>query len=67
MQPEGFIDPDWLHHVYCLKKAVYGLKQALLVWNCMLDSFLVMVGFVVASVDLCLYALHNHSVSSDND
>ncbi|GJZ90979.1 retrovirus-related pol polyprotein from transposon TNT 1-94 [Tanacetum coccineum] len=27
-QPEGFVDPDRLHHVYRLKKALYELKQA---------------------------------------
>ncbi|GJV25618.1 retrovirus-related pol polyprotein from transposon TNT 1-94 [Tanacetum coccineum] len=27
-QPEGFVDPDCPHHVYHLKKAFYGLKQA---------------------------------------
>nr|GEU97076.1 retrovirus-related Pol polyprotein from transposon TNT 1-94 [Tanacetum cinerariifolium] len=27
-QPEGFVDPDHPTHVYCLKKALYELKQA---------------------------------------
>ncbi|GKA16299.1 retrovirus-related pol polyprotein from transposon TNT 1-94 [Tanacetum coccineum] len=28
-QPEGFVDQDYLTHMYKLKKALYGLKQAL--------------------------------------
>jgi Reverse transcriptase (RNA-dependent DNA polymerase) len=25
-QPPGFVNPDFPHHVCCLKKALYGLK-----------------------------------------
>nr|GEW10158.1 retrovirus-related Pol polyprotein from transposon TNT 1-94 [Tanacetum cinerariifolium] len=31
-QPEGFVDPDHLTHVYRLKKALYRLKQAPRAW-----------------------------------
>nr|GEV85519.1 retrovirus-related Pol polyprotein from transposon TNT 1-94 [Tanacetum cinerariifolium] len=31
-QPEGFVDPDHPTHVYCLKKALYGLTQAPRAW-----------------------------------
>nr|GEV37817.1 reverse transcriptase domain-containing protein [Tanacetum cinerariifolium] len=32
-QPEGFVDPDHPTHVYHLKKALCGLKQALRAWQ----------------------------------
>nr|GEU74740.1 retrotransposon protein, putative, unclassified [Tanacetum cinerariifolium] len=32
IQPEGFVNPDHLTHVYRLKKALYGLIQAYRVW-----------------------------------
>ncbi|GJZ98635.1 retrovirus-related pol polyprotein from transposon TNT 1-94 [Tanacetum coccineum] len=28
-QPDGFVDPDFSNHIYCLKKSLYGLKQPL--------------------------------------
>ncbi|GJV65027.1 retrovirus-related pol polyprotein from transposon TNT 1-94 [Tanacetum coccineum] len=31
-QPDGFVDPDFPNHVYRLKKALYGLKEAPRAW-----------------------------------
>ncbi|GKF63026.1 retrovirus-related pol polyprotein from transposon TNT 1-94 [Tanacetum coccineum] len=44
-QPEGFVDPDRPHHVYHLKKALYGFKQAPRVWYDTLLKFLLAQGF----------------------
>nr|GFA09627.1 retrovirus-related Pol polyprotein from transposon TNT 1-94 [Tanacetum cinerariifolium] len=38
-QPDRFVDPDNLNHVYKLKKALYMLKQAPRAWYDMLSSF----------------------------
>ncbi|GKA30565.1 putative RNA-directed DNA polymerase [Tanacetum coccineum] len=40
-QPNGFVDPDFLNHVYRIKKALYGLKQASRTWYDKLSSFLI--------------------------
>nr|GEV68097.1 hypothetical protein [Tanacetum cinerariifolium] len=38
-QPKGFVDQDNPSHVYKLKKALYGVKQAPRAWYDMLSSF----------------------------
>ncbi|GJZ17141.1 retrovirus-related pol polyprotein from transposon TNT 1-94 [Tanacetum coccineum] len=40
-QPNIFEDPDFPNHVYCLKKAIYDLKQAPRAWYDKLSSFLI--------------------------
>nr|GEU74932.1 hypothetical protein [Tanacetum cinerariifolium] len=44
-QPDGFVDPDHPEKVYRLRKAVYGLKQALRAWYDELSKFLTSKGF----------------------
>ncbi|GJT54811.1 retrovirus-related pol polyprotein from transposon TNT 1-94, partial [Tanacetum coccineum] len=40
-QSDGFVDPEFPNHVYCLKKAPYSLKQAPRAWYDKLSSFLI--------------------------
>ncbi|GJV82534.1 retrovirus-related pol polyprotein from transposon TNT 1-94 [Tanacetum coccineum] len=54
-QPEGFVDQDNPSHVYKLKKAMYGLKQAPHAWYDMLSSFLISQHFSKCVVDLTLF------------
>ncbi|GKE90784.1 retrovirus-related pol polyprotein from transposon TNT 1-94, partial [Tanacetum coccineum] len=54
-QQEGFVDQDNPSHVYKLKKAPYGLKQALRAWYDMLSSFLILQHFSKGAVDLMLF------------
>nr|GEW51515.1 hypothetical protein [Tanacetum cinerariifolium] len=58
-QPDGFVDPDNPNHVYKLKKALFGLKQALRVWYDMLSSFLISQDFSKGSVDPTLFIRRN--------
>ncbi|GJS57566.1 retrovirus-related pol polyprotein from transposon TNT 1-94 [Tanacetum coccineum] len=45
-QPDGFVDPDFPNNVYCLKKAMYSLKQAPRASYHKLFSFLIEHHFV---------------------
>ncbi|GKA25342.1 retrovirus-related pol polyprotein from transposon TNT 1-94 [Tanacetum coccineum] len=54
-QPEGFVDQDNPSHVYKLKKAHCGLKQAPRAWYDMLSSFLISQHFSKGVVDPTLF------------
>ncbi|GKA85374.1 retrovirus-related pol polyprotein from transposon TNT 1-94, partial [Tanacetum coccineum] len=54
-QLEGFIDPDHPTHVYCLKKALYGLKHAIRAWYYSLSRFLLANKFSKGVVDPMLF------------
>nr|GEW48145.1 copia protein [Tanacetum cinerariifolium] len=54
-QPDGFVDPDHLNHVYRLKKALYGLKYAPRVWYDTLLRFLLDNKFSKGVVDPTLF------------
>nr|GEX64827.1 retrovirus-related Pol polyprotein from transposon TNT 1-94 [Tanacetum cinerariifolium] len=54
-QPDGFVDPYHPDKVYRLKKAIYGLKQALRAWYDELSNFLVSKGFSKGSINLTLF------------
>ncbi|GJT64585.1 retrovirus-related pol polyprotein from transposon TNT 1-94 [Tanacetum coccineum] len=54
-QPEGFVDQDNPSHVYKLKKALYGFKQAPRTWYDMLSSFLISQHFSKGAVDPTLF------------
>ncbi|GJY57605.1 retrovirus-related pol polyprotein from transposon TNT 1-94 [Tanacetum coccineum] len=52
---QGFVDQDNPSHVYKLKKALHGLKQAPRAWYDMLSSFLISQHFSKGAVDLTLF------------
>nr|GEY12719.1 hypothetical protein [Tanacetum cinerariifolium] len=54
-QPDGFVDLDNPNHVYKLKKALYGMKQAPRVWYDKLSSFLISQDFSKGSVDPTMF------------
>nr|GFA73297.1 putative ribonuclease H-like domain-containing protein [Tanacetum cinerariifolium] len=58
-QPDGFVDADNPNHVYKLKKALYGQKQAPRAWYDMLSSFLLSQDFSKGSVDPTLFIRRN--------
>nr|GEU29832.1 hypothetical protein [Tanacetum cinerariifolium] len=60
-QSDGFVDQDNPNHVYKLKKALYGSKQAPRAWYDMLSSFLISQDFSKGLVDSTLFIRRNGS------
>nr|GFB79823.1 retrovirus-related Pol polyprotein from transposon TNT 1-94 [Tanacetum cinerariifolium] len=58
-QWDWFVDQDNLNHVYKLKKALYGLRQAPRAWYDMLSLFLISQDFSKDSVDPTLFIHRN--------
>jgi Reverse transcriptase (RNA-dependent DNA polymerase) len=57
-QPLGFITPGTETKVCCLKKAIYGLKQASCTWNLQFHGFLTGIGFMRTHADAGVYVNH---------
>ena len=54
-QPPGYIDPNFLNHVYRLDKSLYGLKQAPRAWYETLAQFLLENGFTRGTIDKTMF------------
>lgn len=54
-QPHGFKIFEYRNHVYKLKKALYGFKQAPRAWYELLCKFLIEMGFIRDKVDTTLF------------
>ncbi|XP_024965920.1 uncharacterized protein LOC112506122 [Cynara cardunculus var. scolymus] len=54
-QPEGFVDPLKLDHVYVLDKALYGLQHAPRAWYDALTQFLLNSSFKKGMIDTTLF------------
>jgi hypothetical protein len=58
-QPPGFVDPDKPNHVYRLKKALYGMKQAGRIWYKTISAYLLeTLGFTRSEADHSLFYRH---------
>jgi hypothetical protein len=54
-QPDGFVIHEKESHVYRLKKALYGIKQAPRAWYVRIDGNMISLGFNKSVVDPNLY------------
>jgi hypothetical protein len=61
LQPPGYVDSRYPHHVCKLEKSLYGLKQA--PWFARLSSKLQSLGFVASKADVSLFILKKKAVT----
>nr|GEW21682.1 retrovirus-related Pol polyprotein from transposon 17.6 [Tanacetum cinerariifolium] len=61
-QPDGSVDPGFPNHVYRLKKALYGFKQAPRAWYDKLSSFLIEHHFTKSQNTLEILKKHGMDV-----
>ena len=59
-QLKGFIVAGQEAQVCCLKKAIYGLKQASHMWNLQFHGVLIGLGFMWTFADVGVYVCHKH-------
>ena len=62
-QPQGYVHPDFPHHVCRIKKSLYGLKQAPRAWFSKLTETLLQLGFLGSKADTSLFTLHQTTFS----
>ncbi|UYV66792.1 hypothetical protein LAZ67_4002870, partial [Cordylochernes scorpioides] len=61
-QPENFVSRKYPEKVCRLKKAIYGLKQAVIVWHEKLDTELKYLGLKQIQSDNCVYIKHHEGI-----
>ena len=59
-QPPGFVDQSQPHHVYCLNKVIYRLRQSPCAWYMELKTFLLANGFHNSKSDASLFIYNKH-------
>ncbi|KAK1611666.1 hypothetical protein QYE76_035339 [Lolium multiflorum] len=63
VQPPGYVDQRFPHHVCKLEKSLYGLKQAPRAWFARLSTRLQELGFVPSKADVSLFIYKHDRVT----
>jgi histone deacetylase 1/2 len=63
VQPAGYVDSRFPHHVCKLEKSLYGLKQAPRAWFARLSSRLQELGFIPSKADVSLFVYKHDSIT----